>query len=372
MPPPPALFSLHLRRNLAVLGVLLAALAATAALAEGPPAPAVIVERVGHQRITDRLEALGTLKANETVRVTATVSERVSRVFFEDGQQVRAGDILAVLDNAEQAALLAEAESLAEEAERQYRRIAQLVEAGNASESLADERRREWRAAAARRDAASARLRHHTIVAPFSGRVGLRNISPGALVSPGDLITTLVDDSQLKLDFTMPALYLPTVRPGTIIEAVTPVFPDRVFTGKVASVDSGVDPVTRSITVRAILPNETGDLMPGMLMNLDLLHGARDALVISESAVVPRGDQAFVLVVSTDNEPYLAVERPVVLGMRMPGQVEVVSGLDAGETIITHGAMKVRPGSPVRIHAEDDGTRPIAELIAPEPAAEPG
>jgi membrane fusion protein, multidrug efflux system len=172
-----------------------------------------------------------------------------------------------------------------------------------------------------------------------------------------------VDDSQMKLDFTVPAVYLSTVRRGTPIEASTPVYPNRRFTGEVASVDSTIDPVTRSITVRAIIPNDRNDLVPGMLMTLNLLRNERQAIVIAEEAVVPRGEQAFVLVVNRDAEPYTAEQRPVTLGTRRPGQVEVVSGLSPGEVIITHGALKVRPGAPVRILAESDGTRPIAELI---------
>lgn len=350
---------------LLALAVINPAVPALAATPDDAPI-GVIVENVGRQRIADSLEALGTLRANETVRITASVSDTVSRVNFEDGQTVEAGDVLVELTDAEEAALLVEAESLADEAERQYQRIERLVAQDNASQSLLDERRREWRAAEARREAVRSRLRDRIITAPFGGRVGLRHVSPGTLVTPGDLITTLVDDSRMKLDFTVPAVYLATARPGTIIEATTPAFPNRTFAGRVTSVDSIIDPVTRSITVRASIPNEQGDLVPGMLMTLNLLRNERDAIVVSEEAVIPRRDQAFVMVVDTTSEPYTAEERMVQLGTRMPGQVEVISGLDVGETIVSHGTLKLRPGSPVRIHAVDDGTRPIAELIKPE------
>ncbi|MBK81112.1 MAG: efflux transporter periplasmic adaptor subunit [Gammaproteobacteria bacterium] len=354
---------------IAVTALLWPAPAAAAAPGRGPTG--VIVERVGLQRIADSLEALGTLRANETVDITANVSDTISRVNFEDGQAVEAGDVLVELTDREESALLAEAESLAEEAQRQYERIERLVAQGNASESLLDERRREWRTADARLDAVRSRLADRLITAPFSGHVGLRMVSPGALVSPGDVITTLVDDSRMKLDFTIPALYLNTVSRGTVIEAATPVFPNRSFAGEVASVDSTIDPVTRSITVRAIIPNDRRDLVPGMLMTLNLLRNERDAIVISEEAVIPRGASTFVLVVDTSTEPYTAQERQVDLGTRLPGQVEVVSGLEIGETVISHGTLKVRPGAPVRIHAVDDGTRPIAELIKPDPDAVP-
>ena len=141
---------------IAVTALLWPAPAAAAAPGRGPTG--VIVERVGLQRIADSLEALGTLRANETVDITANVSDTISRVNFEDGQAVEAGDVLVELTDREESALLAEAESLAEEAQRQYERIERLVAQGNASESLLDERRREWRTADARLDAVSSRL----------------------------------------------------------------------------------------------------------------------------------------------------------------------------------------------------------------------
>lgn len=340
---------------------------AAAPAAAGAAPTQVIAERVGQQRIADRLEALGTLQANETVRITANVSDTISRVNFEDGQAVDAGDLLVEMTDSEEAALLEEAESLAEEAKRQYERIERLVAQGNAAESLLDERQRESRTAQARLLAVRSRLDDRTITAPFGGHVGLRLVSPGALVSPGDVITTLVDDSRMKLDFTIPSLYLTTVRRGTVIEASSPVFPNRTFAGEVTSVDSTIDPVTRSITVRAIIPNEARDLVPGMLMTLNLLRNERDALVISEEAVIPRGERTYVLVVDMETEPYVARQRPVQLGTRMPGQVEVMSGLEIGELIISHGTVKVRDGAPVQVKAIDDGSRPIAELLEEDP-----
>jgi membrane fusion protein (multidrug efflux system) len=363
---------LYLTVMAAAIPMLAAMPAATLAATPDNVPVGVIVETVGRQRIADTLEALGTLRANETVRLTASVSETIARVNFEDGQAVKAGDVLVELTDAEEAAQLAEAESLAEEAERQYQRIERLMAQGNASESLLDERRREWRTAGARLEAMRSRLQDRLITAPFGGHVGLRQVSPGTLVSPGDLITTLVDDSRMKLDFTIPALYLNTLRRGTVIEASTPVFPNRSFAGEVTSVDSTIDPVTRSIVVRALIPNDHRDLVPGMLMTLDLLRNERDAIVISEETVIPRGGRAFVMVVDTTSEPYKVEQRTVQLGTRMPGQVEVVSGLAVGETIVSHGTLKLRPGSAVRIQAVDDGTQPIAELIKPQPRSEGG
>jgi len=340
----------------------------TAAAAPGMPPPAVIVENVEIHPIADRLEALGTLLANETVQITANVSDTISRIHFEDGQTVEAGDVLVELTDAEESALLAEAETLAEDAKRQFERFQGLVARGSASESQLDEQRREWQAAEARLDAVRSRLRDRLVTAPFSGRVGLRRISPGALVSPGDTITTLVDDSQMKLDFSVPAIYFTSVRPGTRIEAVTPVLPDQTFVGTVSSVDSTIDPVTRAITVRALIPNAGHDLVAGMLMTLAVLRNEREAIVIAEEAVIPQGENKYVFVVREVEGEHRAERRDVELGARVPGRVEVLSGLVVGEQIITHGTLKVRPGMAVRIKAVDDGSRPIEELIRADDA----
>jgi membrane fusion protein, multidrug efflux system len=154
------------------------------------------------------------------------------------------------------------------------------------------------------------------------------------------------------------------VNRGTTIQASTPTFPGELFTGTVTSVDSVINPVTRSITVRARIPNSNHRLVPGMLMTLELQRGAREALVIGEEAIVPRGSSSFVYVVDPSAEQPLAEQREVRIGTRQPGRVEIVAGLQPGEMVVTHGTLKVRPGSAVRIRAVDDGTKPIAELIS--------
>ncbi len=344
--------------HLAVLLVLPAVAAAAA-----PPPTSVIVERAKVQRIADNLEALGTLRAYEAVEITAKVADTISAVHFQDGEAVVAGDLLVEQTDTEEAALLEEAESLTAEARRQYDRIRELVGQGAASESLLDERRQEWQTAAARERAMRSRLQDRMITAPFTGHVGLREVSPGALLSPGDVITTLIDDSRMKLDFTIPALYLNTVASGTPITATTPAFPSRKFSGVVRSVDSTVDPATRSITVRAVIPNPERTLVPGMLMTLELERNSRDAVVVSEEALIPRGDKTHVLVVDTAATPPVAEQREVILGRRFAGSVEIRAGLAADETIVSHGTLKVRPGAPLAIKAVDDGSRSIADML---------
>ncbi len=331
----------------------------------------VIVAEVTTEPWADRTEALGTLRADESVVITANVTETISAIHFDDGQRVDAGEILVEMTSAEETALLEEVRARVAEAERQYARVQSLAERGSASASLLDERRRELDTARASLVAVESRLKDRVVKAPFAGVVGLRNISSGALVEPGDVITTLDDDRTMKLDFTVPSVFLTSLRPGLAIEARAPALEDQVFSGAISAVDTRVDPVTRSVQVRARLPNPRRLLRPGLLMRVELLRNPRQALTVPEAALLHRGDEHFVLAL-TDTQDGAAVpeRRKVQIGARRPGLVEITGGLDAGERVITHGNDKARPGEPVAIIAVDDGTRPLAELLAQKPAAD--
>jgi membrane fusion protein (multidrug efflux system) len=348
-----------------VLLTLCAALPSWAAQnpAAAPPAP-VIAAEVRTEPFADRVEALGTLRANESVSLTANVTETVSVIHFDDGQQVKRGEVLVEMTSAEEHALLEEARARLAEAQRQYDRVKSLVTQRSASESLLDERRRDLDTARALLVAIESRLADRLIKAPFDGILGLRNISPGALVTPGDLITTLDDTGVMKLDFTVPSVFLRDLAPGLAIEARAPAYGERTFEGAVRSIDSRVDPVTRSVRVRALIPNPDGTLKPGVLMRVELLRNPRETLVVPESALLQKGRDHHVMRIDADAK----AERVAVKGgARRPGQAEILEGLSAGDRVITHGADKVRPGQAVRVQAMDDGTRPLAELVGARP-----
>jgi membrane fusion protein (multidrug efflux system) len=296
--------------------------------------------------------------------VTANVTETVSAIHFDDGQQVKTGDVLVEMTSAEEHALLEEGQVRVAEAERQFNRVKSLATQRSASESLLDERRRDLDTARAVLVAIESRLADRLVKAPFAGVLGLRNISPGALVEPGDLITTLDDDRVMKLDFTVPSVFVTDLKPGLAIEARASAYGDQVFEGVIRSIDSRVDPVTRSIQVRAMIPNPDRTLRPGVLMQVELLRNPRETLVIPESALLQQGKEHFVMRVGEDDK----VERVQVrIGARRPGQAEVVDGLAAGQRVITHGNDKVRPGQSVRVQALDDGTRTLSELLGAAP-----
>ena len=323
----------------------------------------VIVKEVTIDRFTDRVEALGTLRANESVELTATVSETVTAIHFEDGQRVEAGDILVEMTNNEEHALISEEMSTVAEAKKQYERMKSLVERGSASTSMLYQRRREYETAKARLLATESRLKDRLIIASFSGVVGLRNISVGALIEPGDVVTTLDDDSFMKLDFLVPAIHLSTLRVGLPIRASSPAYAGRTFRGTVSSINSRIDPSTRSVVARARVPNPDRLLKPGMLMRVELLKNARDIVVIPEEALIPSGRNNSVLVVDRSTDSAVTLRRQVTIGARRPGDVEILDGLQAGELVVIHGTQNARPGQPVTIIAVDTGDKPLARLL---------
>jgi membrane fusion protein (multidrug efflux system) len=330
---------------------------------QGPEAaPGVILAEVRQAPLADRIEALGTLKARESVVITANVTDAISGIHFDDGDRVKAGDLLVEMVSVEEDALLEEASARVGEAERQYERVKSLEASGSASASLLDERRRDLQTARASLAAIESRLSDRLIKAPFDGVVGLRDISLGALVQPGDVITTLDDDARLKLDFAVPSVFLATLAPGVEVEARTRAFPGQLFRGTIGSIDSRVDPVTRSVQVRALIDNADRLLRPGQLMTVELLRNPRQALMVPESALLHRGEEHFVFLVTGD--PPLVAKRRVEIGARRPGEAEVIEGLAAGEKVVTHGLQKVKPDAPVTIIAVDDGTRTLKEMLS--------
>lgn len=333
-------------------------------VAADAPRKEVIVAVARLDRFVDRIEALGTLRANESVTLTAAVTDTVSALHFDDGDRVKAGQVLAEMTSAEEHAQLEEARATADEAERQLQRVKSLAAQGTASKSLLDEQRREAEIARARLAAIESRLADRLIKAPFAGVVGLRNLSVGALVEPGDPITTLDDDSVMKLEFSVPSTFLDVLRTGLQVEARARAYGDRVFAGEVKAIDSRIDPDTRAVKVRALLPNPERALKPGMLMRVDLLKAPRESLVIPEEALVPLGATQSVYVVD-DSGDGTVQRRDVVIGSRRPGDVEILEGLAPGDKVITEGTLSLRPGQQVNIQRIDDGSQSLGEQLKP-------
>lgn len=340
--------TLHAGRLICAIGILslLSACSSedTAALQAEARAIPVLTAVVEKQAIADRIEAVGSTRASESITIAARVSNIVTRIGFEEGALVEKGQLLIELESSEARANLAVAEAALLDIRRQVERSQELIRSNSISESVLDQQRAQLQAAEARLAAAKAALADHSLRAPFAGRVGLRHVSPGSLVTPGTPITTLDKTDVMQLDFEVPETFISDLRQGLPITAASAAYPGESFVGRVANIDARVDRITRSVTVRADLPNEAGKLLPGMFMTVILENNPREAIVVPEQSIVPEGSRKFVFVVNGNT----VEKREITIGLRLRGVVEVLSGLEVGEIFVTEGIQSLRNGSVVR------------------------
>ncbi len=269
---------------------------------EGPTS--VIVAPVKKIMLADRVEALGTTRSNEMTLITANTAEKVTAIHFQEGQLVKTGDLLVTL-----------------------------------------------------------RLDKQAILAPFDGVLGLREVSVGTLVQPGDTITTIDDISVIKIDFDIPSIFLSLLQKDMPITGKVTAFSNREFVGKIQTINTRIDPITRTIQVRAIAPNKDRILKPGLLMKINIMTHERQALIIPEESLIKRGKKNFVYITTKINGQLNAKEIEIEIGSRISGEVEVLSGLNQHDQVITHGLLKIRDGAEISIRAIEIEDTPLAELL---------
>jgi membrane fusion protein (multidrug efflux system) len=318
------------------------------------PAPLVKAEAASTIRFADRIEAVGTAVANEQVTVSAPVTERIIRLNFDDGSYVRRGQVIAVLQQAQQSAELREVQARQREAQQQLQRIEQLKDRGFATRSSYDAQVAAAAAARAQAQGVRAEIGERVIRAPFSGWVSLRNISVGAIASQGTPIAQISDIDTIKLDFPVPETMLRAIREGQPIEARAAAYPDQPFRGVIHTIDTVVDPNTRAVTVRARLPNPERLLRPGMLLTVAIENAPRMAPSVPELAVVGEGEQRYVFVLDGEGRAH---RRAVRTGARAEGRIEIAAGLRAGERVVTEGVVKVADGMQVRLAGQQPAGR---------------
>lgn len=302
------------------------------------------IESVREQAWADEVQALGTVKARESVEVTAKVSETVQGVHFDSGEQVARGEALVTLTGQQQIAALRSAEAAAAEAEKLYQRQAQLADQQLIARAMLDTQQATRDAARAQVTQIRANLSDRVIRAPFAGVLGIRQVSPGALVTPGTVIATLDDVSRVYVDFPLPERAISGAGAGQAVTATTSAWQGRNFAGTVSTVATRLDEGSRAATVRADFPNPDRALKPGMLMEVRLVRGEAPALVIPEIAVQQVGSETFVWRVKPDG----SIEKaPIDVGGRTPGKVMVTKGLAEGDRIVTAGVGKLKAGDKV-------------------------
>ncbi|WP_350359368.1 efflux RND transporter periplasmic adaptor subunit [Vreelandella sp. SM1641] len=355
------LLPFHRRRLLRLALVPLTLLLSCAALAQS--APSVIGTRAIVTTWSDPLEALGTLRADESVTLSATVTDIVAEINFRDGEQVEEGQLLIRLEDAEEQAQLRASQALREERRNASNRATQLQERNLAARADVEDSQSRLRQADADIQAIEAELANYQIKAPFSGRVGFRNISVGALVTPGMDLVTLDKLDVMQLDFSVPEVFLGRLSPGLMLNATTAAYPDALFSGEIATIGTRVDPVTRSVSVRADLDNADGRLRPGMLMEVIVQQRVRDTVVIPEAAIEPSGDRHFVMLIEQSEGSTRLARREVVIGERRNGEVEILEGLTANDLIVFHGLQLARDGQETRLIGIADDETGIRALL---------
>ena len=304
----------------------------------------VTAEPVRQELVEDVVATTGQLLAEEEVALRAEVAGRITALRFAEGSYVGRGQLLAVLDTDVLEAQLAAIQTRRDLAVTQADRQRALFEIGGLSRQALDQAEAEARVLEAEMAQLRAEIGRRRIVAPFAGQIGLRSVSPGAYVSPGDPIATLRVTSALKLEFAVPEAFLGRLREGDAVVFTVP-GQEGTFRATIYAVEGAVNPSTRAFTVRARTANP-GGLTPGAFAQVELaLDRVEDALVVPASAVVPGVDSAAVFVV----EDGKAARRAVLTGIRTADRVQVSGAVAAGESVLTSGLEQVRPGQPVRV-----------------------
>jgi membrane fusion protein (multidrug efflux system) len=357
--------------------------------------PAVVAVRT----FSDQVEVLGAAKARQSITVTAPASQLVTKINFQSGQFVRAGQVLAELNAREQDATILQSRSQVALAKSNWDRWQQLADKGIAPAATAENYKAQYDQALATLQVSQARAGDRVIRAPFSGFIGLSDAAPGMMLNSGAAIATLDDLSTIRVDFPVSERYISLLRDGLPITATADAYPGKTFQGRIAQLDTRLDATTRAIMARAEFPNPGNQLRPGMLLRVVISQGTRENPSVPESAVIFEGGQSYVLAISpapargagaggqggarpgggapgagqgggerpagqapgggqgagpgrgagAGGPALVALQRTVQTGVRQGGFVEVLAGLQPGDRVVADGTNRIRPNDPVRI-----------------------
>jgi membrane fusion protein (multidrug efflux system) len=307
---------------------------------------AVEAVKVTVGEVVEDIRAVGTLQANESVVIATEIAGRIAQFRFNEGASVKAGDVLLELDATILKAELDKARSDMTLAAANRERAEMLADKGSGTQRARDEQAAAYRAAQVNLALAEARLQKATITAPFDGVMGLRAVSPGTFVQPGQRIVELAQINPLKVDFRAPETYAPKVRAGQTVLVSSDAAPGPVFEGKIYAIDPSVDVNGRAIRMRANVPNPNGALAPGFFARIRVITEQRpNAVLVPESAIFPVGGRTLVYRVVEGR----AMQREVRLGQRTPGKVEIREGLTPDDVVVTSGQQRLRDGVPVNV-----------------------
>lgn len=326
--------------------------APAAAPKPGLPVKAEVVQIL---KVQDDVSAVGSLLAEESVIIRPEIDGRIIGLHFQEGQAIAAGAKLVTIDSTEYEAQTAAQRADLKTEEQRLVRTKELFEQKFISKDALDVQVGNVARLKAHVDEAESRTAKTVIRAPFAGILGLRQVSPGAYVKAGTDIVRLENVSSIKVDFRIPENYLSKIRPNQEIAVKLDAYPDEAFTGRVYAVEPVVDERTRTIAMRARIPNKGFKLKPGMFVRVAVTMASRpNAVIVPEEAIWPQGKSSFVYRVVDGKAALTKVE----IGNRSPGSVEILKGLAANDMVITDGQIKLKDGAAVSV-------------IVPPPAAAP-
>jgi membrane fusion protein (multidrug efflux system) len=346
---------------------------APAKAAAAPAAPAkaapqgVVVEatRVAMLKLPQALTAVGSLRSDETVILRPEVAGRISEILFKEGERVSKGDVLVRLDDSVQRADLDKARANLTLAKTKFERAVDLRRKGFLSSQAEEESENNLKVAQADAELMQARLSKTALLAPFSGTIGLRQVSVGDYVKEGQDLVNLESLDPLKVDFRVPEVAMSQVKDGQTLQVTLDALPDKVYDGRVYAINPLLDANGRALVIRAQVHNKDGGLRPGMFARVRLFtSGIQDTLVVPEESLFPVGDDKYVYKV-VDGK---ATRQKIQIGARREGRVEVVNGLTAEDVVVTAGVIKLREGVAVRVANTPSpaAPKPVLNTAAPK------
>ena len=333
----------------------------------GPPPETVSVAEVAADRWERSVETVGSIRAVQGADLSTESSGVVTSILFENGAEVKEGDLLLELDCDTEKAQLRSAEAEADLARTVYDRTKKLRENSTVPQSELDSAASQLRKMTALVEQLRATIRKKQLTAPFSGRLGIREVNLGQFVNNGDKIVSLQSLDPIYINFLLPQQLIGGLAPGLKLNVVSDAYPGRVFEGELTAINSEIDPVTRNIYLQGTLGNAEGKLRPGMFARVELSLGGADEVVrVPATALMraPYGDSVFVVEEETGEvgaKKLTARQRFVRTGRTKGDFVAVAEGLKAGESVVVAGAFKLRNGAPVLVNND----------IAPEPQLQP-
>jgi membrane fusion protein (multidrug efflux system) len=347
-----------IRKTMGWIGLIVLLLMAGCGKKDGPGgagggrggmAVPVVTARATRQVVEETIEATGTLTASEKVEIQSKADGVIEAILFQEGERVRAGQTLVKLDQAKRRADLTEAAAHLKMADATRQRYATLLSTGAVARQEADAAEADWAAHQARVERLTSELDDAMIRAPFAGITGARLLSLGQFIPKGTGITTLMDPDPMKVAFHVPERFLAQLTLQQAVKLKTAAHPQAAWVGEVYFIDPQVDAATRTVLLKATVPNPAGRLRPGMFAQVALVLQTRaQALVIPEIALLHQGKTTFVYAIGPEiGTEQKAEMRPVKVGLRMPDSLEILEGLREGESVVVEGHQKLHPGAKV-------------------------